>query len=296
MIHHTHTQQVLPKRVVVIGAGGFIGSSIAERLESHGADVLRLTREDVDLSRPDAADKIATLLKPDDCIVFVAAKAPVKNLEMLQDNLKIIGTFADVIKKSKPAHVLNISSDAIYHDSMAPLDEMSPCAPTGLHGVMHLTREIVLSEATPENVPFCSLRPTLVYGQNDPHNGYGPNKFRRLAQSGEPITFFGKGEERRDHVWVDDVAELAARILLHKSSGTLNAATGSLISFYDVGKLISDLSDQSVELITTTRTGPMPHDGYRSFDAAATIAAFPDFAYVQPQDGVAALLKGTNLS
>ena len=30
-------------------------------------------------------------------------------------------------------------------------------------------------------VPVGILRPTLVYGANDPHNGYGPNRFRRLA-------------------------------------------------------------------------------------------------------------------
>ena len=27
------------------------------------------------------------------------------------------------------------------------------------------------------------LRPTLVYGENDPHNGYGPNMFLRLAKN-----------------------------------------------------------------------------------------------------------------
>ena len=44
------------------------------------------------------------------------------------------------------------------------------------------------------------LRPTLIYGAGDPHNGYGPNRFRRLAATGKPIILFGEGEERRDHV------------------------------------------------------------------------------------------------
>jgi nucleoside-diphosphate-sugar epimerase len=37
----------------------------------------------------------------------------------------------------------------------------------------------------------------------DPHNGYGPNRFRRLAAGGEEIVLFGEGEERRDHVQVE---------------------------------------------------------------------------------------------
>ena len=33
------------------------------------------------------------------------------------------------------------------------------------------------------NIKLCIVRPTLVYGANDPHNGYGPNKFIRLAHN-----------------------------------------------------------------------------------------------------------------
>ena len=29
---------------------------------------------------------------------------------------------------------------------------------------------------------LCFLRPTLIYGSKDPHNGYGPNRFMRQAK------------------------------------------------------------------------------------------------------------------
>ena len=45
---------------------------------------------------------------------------------------------------------------------------------------MHFMREEMLKITTNN---LCIVRPTLVYGDNDPHNGYGPNKFVRLAQS-----------------------------------------------------------------------------------------------------------------
>ena len=52
------------------------------------------------------------------------------------------------------------------------------------------------------------MRPTLIYGKKDPHNGYGPNKFLRKISSNQNIDLFGKGEERRDHVYIEDVVEV----------------------------------------------------------------------------------------
>ncbi len=117
--------------------------------------------------------------------------------------------------------------------------------------------------------------------------GYGPNRFRRLAEDGEDIVLFGEGEERRDHVWVEDVAELAVLILTHRSSGALNAATGTVVSFREAAEQVVSHFDNPVAIKGSPRSGPMPHNGYRAFDPAATMAAFPDFSYTQPTEGFA---------
>ena len=143
-------------------------------------------------------------------------------------------------------------------------------APDNMHGMMHVARETMLCASFPD-MPTACLRPTLVYGAGDPHNGYGPNRFRRLAQAGEAITLFGEGEERRDHVSVDDVAELGAQMVMHRSSGALNAATGTVISFMDSAKKMAGLSTANIEIITTERQGKMPHGGYRPFDPAGAL-------------------------
>ena len=151
---------------------------------------------------------------------------------------------------------------------------------------MHLIREIMLSEAAGSAV-YATLRPTLIYGTDDPHNGYGPNRFRRLASEGKDIVLFGAGEERRDHVLVDDVAELAVRMILHRSRGVLNVATGNVISFRRIAEAIVALHGKPVAIVETPRSGPMPHNGYRPFDPAAPARAFPDFTYVKPEEGFA---------
>jgi UDP-glucose 4-epimerase len=135
--------------------------------------------------------------------------------------------------------------------------------------------------------PLVMLRPTLIYGAGDPHNGYGPNRFRRLANKGEPIVLFGEGEEQRDHVLIDDVAEIAARVIYRRSSGVLNVATGVTTSFREIAQEVVKASGRSVPISSAPRSGPLPHNGYRPFDNAACRAAFPDFAFVPLREGLA---------
>jgi UDP-glucose 4-epimerase len=281
-----------PKCAVVVGARGFVGGAIADALEERGVDCLRLTSDDVNLLEPRSGAKLAGLIKPGDAVVIATALAPCKDYTMFRDNIIMQTEINDGLAASQPSHVLYVSSDAVYSDTPDPLHEGSVMAPDNMHGMMHVARETMLRASFPE-LPIACLRPTLVYGAGDPHNGYGPNRFRRLAQAGEAITLFGEGEERRDHVNVDDVAELGAQMIMHRSFGALNAATGTVISFMDSAKKMAGLSTADIEIITTARQGEMPHGGYRPFDPAAALAAFPGFAFTPPEAGFEQLYAET---
>lgn len=276
MLEHLNAEPRKPARVVVIGAAGFVGGAVAARLERDGVPVLRIGRKDVDLASADAADKLSRIIKATDAVVAAAAKAPVKDSAMLVENVVMARALARA--SAGAAHVVNISSDAVYADFPDAITEASWAAPTTLHGVMHLARELVFRAEL--KAPLAILRPTLIYGAADPHNGYGPNRFRRLAAQGKEIVLFGEGEERRDHVHIDDVAELVVRVLYRKSTGVLNVATGSVHSFRSIAERFSK------RIRTTARSGPMPHNGYRPFDPAATRAAFPDFRYTPLEEGL----------
>jgi nucleoside-diphosphate-sugar epimerase len=183
----------------------------------------------------------------------------------------------EVLQRSAFDHIVYISSDAVYADSKSLLTEASCAQPSSLHGAMHLAREIMIANAA--HGPVCFLRPTLIYGSSDPHNGYGPNRFIRLAKEKKDITVFGEGEELRDHVWIDDVAELACQIILRRSAGTLNIATGEVVSFRAIAERVVSIIDRRLNVIGSPRSGPMPHNGYRGFDNSATRRAFPEFRY-----------------
>src|SRR5215831_4731591 len=284
MLQHGNDVPAAPARVVVMGAVGFVGNAIASRLEEDGVPVSRLTRRDVDLLAADGAERLAAQLRPADVLVAVAALAPCRNSAMLRDNTIIAAAMLKAATAAPLAQVVNIGSDAIYADSTSPLTEASVKAPQSLHGAMHLAREIMF--ASEIKVPLVTLRPTLIYGAADPHNGYGPNRFRRLAAAGEALAVFGKGEERRDHVLIDDVAELAARVIYRRSTGALNIATGTITSFRDIAEMVVRMSPRPVPIEELPRTGPMPHNGYRAFDITNCRAAFRDFAFTPLERGL----------
>ena len=286
MLEHSSPVRRAPSRVVVIGAGGFVGSAICARLAADKVPVLALTRNELDLLKPEAAATLQRLLRADDGVVFVSALAPTRNNAMLIDNLRMAEAVCAALAAQPVAQLVYISSDAVYSDDANPVTERSCQQPSSLHGAMHLAREIMLR--TTLKLPLAILRPTLIYGVKDPHNGYGPNRFRRLAAKGEAITLFGEGEEKRDHVHIDDVAALVGAVLQHRSAGTLNIATGRSASFREVAETIGALSSRSVGIRGTPRQNPIMH---RHFDITDCLKAFPKFHYIPLRDGLARVVK-----
>jgi nucleoside-diphosphate-sugar epimerase len=285
MLEHLNATPAAPSRVVILGAGGFVGGQAAVKLEADGVPVLRLTRGEIDLLSQGAAEKLTGLLKPEDCLVVVSASAPCKNAAMLAENMAMMSAVCSALEQTPVAHVIYISSDAVYSDSDGPLSEDSVTAPDNLHGIMHVARELMLKSVM-GGTPLAILRPSLLYGLDDPHNGYGPNSFRRLAAKGEDITLFGEGEERRDHVLIDDVAEIIRLVARHRSKGALTVATGEVVSFRDMAEMVVAQFDTPVAIKGSPRKGSMPHKGYRPFDVSACREAFPEFRYTLPAEGI----------
>jgi nucleoside-diphosphate-sugar epimerase len=289
MLAHLLSPPEKPRRAVVLGAAGFVGAAAVRRLAAGGVGTLALGRRDLDLLSPGAAERLRALLAPGDALVFISARAPCKDASMLIENVRMAETVCAAIKGAPPGHLLYVSSDAVYRDSAEPLTEASCAQPGSAHGAMHLAREVLLRSAFAG--PLGILRPTLIYGADDPHDGYGPNRFRRLAREGKDIVLFGDGEERRDHVHVEDVAELLARMVLRRSSGVLNAVSGEVASFRELAEFTAKQFSPAPAVRGAPRTGPMPHNGYRPFDAAGIRRAFPDFRSTPWREGIAATCR-----
>jgi nucleoside-diphosphate-sugar epimerase len=252
-------------RVIILGSGGFISSEVEKILELNNTKYLGLKREKIDLLKETSSLKLKKIIKKNDIILFIAAIAPAKNSHDLIKNLIILKNACNNIDYKKIRKIIYISSDAVYSDTKKKISEKSETVPTSIHGTMHLVRENYLRNFY--NKKLCIVRPTLIYGSDDPHNSYGPNSFIRKYLNNENISLFGKGEELRDHVWVKDVANIIVNMINNNFFGIINIATGKTISFYKIAKTINRLKrGNSKKIFFTKRKGPMPHNGLRKFD------------------------------
>lgn len=282
MLEHLSQSPQKPARAVVIGAGGFVGGAIARQLAKEQVPVLAITRKEIDLLQPEAGKALAAVVRGDDAVIFVSALAPARNSVALMQNLTMAQEVIAALAERPVAHLVYISSDSVYADDANPVTEKSCCQPSTMHGMMHAARELMLKSEV--KAPLAILRPSLLYGANDPHNGYGPNRFRRLAAKDEPITLFGEGEESRDHVYIEDVARLAALTVMRRSRGVLNVATGVSTSFRDVAEMVVALAKNPAPIRGTPRQNPITH---RHFDITECLKAFPQFHYTPLRDGLA---------
>lgn len=275
---------VFPKRVVIIGSNGFVGSHVCDLFKIQKINTLELSRSDVDLSSKNAVNKLIELLNHEDIILITAANAPVKNNKMLVQNIEMIEKIITAIEALQITRVIYVSSDAVYTDIKTPMTEHSGTEPLSLHGIMHLTREIMLKNIP--NINLSIVRPTLIYGHKDPHNGYGPNQFFKLLSEGKDISLFGKGEEERDHVYIYDVAKLINKLILSHHNGILNIASGEVTTFKKIANKINNFYSNKVSVIENPRKGEMPHGGYRSFNIDKINKLFPDYTMTTIDDGL----------
>ncbi len=219
-------------RCVVTGGLGFIGSNVAHRLTSAGAEVVvidalvpthggdRSNAPDgvtvviADIGAPELADTIAG----SDIVFNVAGQVshlasmrdPVRDLEL---NVHSHLRFLETLRQAAPdAMVVQTSTRQVYgRPQYLPVDELHPTHPVDVNGVDKLACEQlhrVYGDA--HDMRTTSLRLTNVYGprQHLHRDGLGfLPVFVRRALAGERIELFGDGSQLRDCLHVDDVVD-----------------------------------------------------------------------------------------
>jgi len=290
-LSHAHTSPRNPARVVVLGAGGFLGRRVLAACGAAGMATLALGARDVDLADPAAGARLAERLRPQDALVFLAALTPDKGRDSatLLRNLAMGRAVGEATRSVALSQLIYASSDAVYSFATSLISEETPAVPPDLYGAMHHTRELIL--AAEAKAPLAILRITGVYGAGDTHNSYGPNRFLRQALKDGRITLFGNGEENRDHVYVDDAVALVLDVLRHGTTGLVNVATGASSTFRVVADLIAEQvgaqSGKPVEVVPSVRQNPVTH---RHFDVGNLLRAFPARRFKPIEAGVAATL------
>ena len=240
----------MPKRILITGGAGFIGSNIADRFVAAGWEVAIVDdlssgkRENVpsaarfypcDVRSAAATDAIVSE-KPD-VICHQAAQIDVRR--SMSDprydadvNLGgLLNVMQAAVKAGSVKQVMFASSGgAMYGETdQIPTREDHPPRPVSHYGVAKASSELYLGVyAANYGIPYAALRYANVYGpRQDPHGEAGVVAiFAGRLLDGKPCTIYGDGKQTRDYVFVGDVARANLLAAEKGFTGALNIGTG----------------------------------------------------------------------
>lgn len=210
---------VRPRRVLVTGAGGFLGGVLARRLQAEGHQVVTIQRGDypelanagIECHRGSITDLSVLSRAMEGCetVFHVAAKAGVWGSWLDYFRTNVQGTQA-VIDTCKQAHVRQLvftSSPSVIFDGKdhVGVDESYPYPASYMahYPATKADAERRVLNANHESLQTISLRPHLIWGPGDPH--LIPRVLDR-GQKGK-LRRIGNREYLVDAVYVDNAAD-----------------------------------------------------------------------------------------
>lgn len=214
-------------RVLVTGAGGFVGRHFVGRLRQQGIDVLFVPREWFAASaRPGSGDGTgdsaeAGLWRGCDALVHLAGLIPrggtADEAEVLRVNVEGTRRIAQAAVDLGIPRAVFVSTASVHGAGGAtPLVETDAIAPQNLYARSKALAEAAFWEALGTRASGVVLRPTPVFGPG----GHGPVALlTKLARLPVPLPFASVGGHR-SIISIDSVVDIIGLCLTGPHSGT----------------------------------------------------------------------------
>ena len=259
-------------RVLLTGVAGFIGSHVGEILLRHknkvlGVDDLSTSKLEVheynlqgfkkaggefylcDVTQQKLAEIAFYDFKPEVVIHLAAQSAITKAIKEPKSDLHANGmgtlTMLQLAKKHKVDRFVFASTSAVYREKQpfwGSVTEVWPCEPANPYGISKLACEQYIRTMFPNHF-ICRLG--NVYGPRQ--RGIGENQVIARAFEhfihGNDFKVVGHGNQKRDYVYVEDVAFAFFDGMLSDVIGTFNIATGKSHSVNQVLAEIEEIFD-----------------------------------------------------
>jgi nucleoside-diphosphate-sugar epimerase len=277
----------MPKKFLVTGGAGFIGSNIVSTLLSKGHLVrvldnfstgkrenLNEFKNDIDLVEGDIRSYhiVRQAVKGIEVILHQAALPSVPrsiNDPITSNEVNVMGTLnlLDAAKDEDVRRIVYASSSSVYGDNPElPKHEKMVANPMSPYAVSKLAGEKYCNVFSKlYNIETVALRYFNVFGpRQDPNSQYSAviPKFINLFKAGKSPVIFGDGEQSRDFTFVENVVK-ANLLAAERSDGkgvVVNCACGERITLNSVVANLQKSIDSNIEPIyESTRSGDVKH-------------------------------------
>ena len=292
-------------RVVVTGAGGFIGLPVVASLVRSGAEVHALSTRpapsrtlgarwhQVDLTDAAAVEALMRTLAPEQLIHLAWYTshgsfwtAP-ENLLWVSSSLRLMGAF--VHNGGRRVVMLGSCAEYDWRAAQGPLEEVdAPIAPSTLYGVSKdALRRVAAAYAAQAEVELAWARPFFLFGPRESRGRLVPSVIGSLL-AGE-VAQIASGEQVRDFTYVDDVADALVALLGSTVIGEVNIASG-------VGIKIVDMVDSIARVVggpSSVHRGALPDPPEDPPRLVAGVSRLHEEVGFQPRWTLAAGLEAT---
>lgn len=294
-------------KVLVTGGAGFIGSHVVDRLIEKGIETVIVDNLSGasgslycnplavlythDIQEEDL-DEVFTREKPD-MVIHLAAQIDVRESQrnpLFDANVNIFGTL-NLLRLCEVHHVNKIvyaSSAAVYgNPEYLSIDEKHPLNPESCYGVSKSVPESYIRQfASMHGLKYTILRLANVYGPRQSSRGEAGvvSIFLDRMNQGNNLVIYGDGEQTRDFVYVEDVAEaFVAAVLTDESvdNQIMNISCGIATSINTLVEMIGNITGKKV--LTTyeqPRLGDIVHSYLDNWKAQQLMPWIP--AYTLP--------------
>ncbi len=290
----------MPKRVIILGASGFIGGWLLKRFLSDSPyTAVGYSSADCNLLSPSSIRKALSSVTPEDVIVMLSCITRLRenSFGSLLKNTRMAYNIARFVEKHPVSQFIYFSTADIY--GLVPegtvISENLQPDPNDFYALSKLASEFILKKAlSSRQTAFLSLRISAVYGPGDEGRSTVNALFSSLFRTGK-IKIFGDGKDTRDFVFVDDIYKIVENAIMRQVRGVVNVATGKSLCVTEIVDLIKSLTGTgfAVEFVPAD---PKAEKRQRrmEFDISRFQQLFPGFAFTDLKTGVSSYFSYIN--
>jgi len=248
------------RRYLVVGAAGQLGSAFTRRLADRGADLIALTRRELDLTDAAAIAAAVKAARPD-VIVNCAAYNAVDQAEDDAPGALAVNAFAvhDLARAASDvgARLVHYSTDFVFDgDAETPYVEDAPTNPRSVYGQSKLVGEWLALETAGSLV----LRVESLFG--GPATRSSIDRIIQTLRSGESPRVFA--DRVVSPSYVEDVIDATLTLLsLDAPGGIYHCVNSGSTTWHGLGEVIvallsTDVALQGVAMADVPMRAPRP--------------------------------------